>query len=211
MAGKQTMVEPEKVSGRVEKFESAESQIQAVVLGSYACLFHLVLDVPYKLRSGTGQIDRLPIRLESGIRIPNLDGATVKVVGVYDDYDTLMDANELYVEKLNFSVAGVRRLSFSKALFACIGAALFAFLGYIVAVMLIGESAISIAKCFEDNRTCGGAIFASATTTGFVLVIYVLSLVVGWFLARVAISSMLKHTYRLVRVITEYRTKAAQI
>lgn len=206
----------ETISGRVEKFEVVDSSFLTVILGNSATLFHLVLDDPYKVSAGRA-LDRIPVRLESGIRIPNIEGSAAKVAGSYNSVDGFFDANQLAIDKLNFTAFGIRRYALWLAitiivLYAWLAPLLITSLfiefsgGFVMKLFDLGEICMESLSHYDDGvpPTClilGGlagliVILAKAVSIAFTIL--------GWFVTRVAVSRVLQALHHFVRRLTEY-------
>lgn len=96
-------------SGTVDKFESFESPIRAFVFGMEVAAFQVNLDKPLSI--GGTELRSVPVRFESGGRIPNIENWHVEIAGVYDKFECVVFGNTLTASSMAFRTSAYRRVN----------------------------------------------------------------------------------------------------
>lgn len=96
--------------GSVDKFESVNSPFSQLIFGFESCIFQLNLDAPITTPSGQ-ELMKVPVRFESGARLPNAESWNVEVRGVYDNYECAVLGNRLYCARMGYTATAFRRMN----------------------------------------------------------------------------------------------------
>lgn len=96
-------------SGTVDKFESLESPIRAFVFGMEVAAFQVNLDKPLSI--GGTELRSVPVRFESGGRLPNIENWHVEIAGVHDKFECVVFGNTLTAKSMAFRTSAYRRVN----------------------------------------------------------------------------------------------------
>jgi hypothetical protein len=187
-------------TGIARGVEFAQPSVIGRFFGNNAFLFTVNVDSPLTVAPNT-ELSFVPVRLECFLRVPNFEGQNVKVVGTYDSFDRVIEAEILKVPDNGLLIGAAKHFSIPAAVISIIAVVVLE----VAAIVYLHSDYLRI-KNDPNSGNLDAMLWMLATLSDLVLM-----LLVSAYLMRVAIAPIAQGFDRFFRRSTEYLEGAGKV